>query len=43
MIDDEINQVDLRCDNSIMKVIIDKYGEDVTTLVYDMESFRVLT
>ncbi len=43
MFDGKIKQVDLRCDNSIMKVIIDKFGEDVTTLAYDMESFRVLT
>ena len=43
MFDGEIKQVDLRCDNSIMRVIIDKFGEDVTTLAYDMESFRVLT
>lgn len=43
MFDGGIKQVDLRCDNSIMKVIIDKFGEDVTTLAYDMESFRVLT
>lgn len=43
MFDGEIVQVDLRCDNSIMKLIIDKFGEDVTTLAYDMESFRVLT
>lgn len=43
MFDGEIKQVGLRCDNSIMRVIIDKFGEDVTTLAYDMESFRVLT
>lgn len=35
-------QVDLRCDNSLMKTIIDRFGEDVTTLAYDMESFRII-
>lgn len=34
--------VNLRCDNSLMKTIIDRFGEDVTTLAYDMESFRVV-
>ena len=29
-------QVDLRCDNSLMKVMVDRFGEDVTTLAYDM-------
>ena len=35
--------VDLRCDNSLMKTIVDRFGEDVTTLAYDMTSFRVQT
>lgn len=35
--------VDLRCDNSLMKTLIDRFGEDVTTLAYDMTSFRVQT
>lgn len=35
-------QVNLRCENSLMKTIIDRFGEDVTTLAYDMESFRVV-
>ena len=34
-------EVDLRCDNTLMKTMIDRFGEDVTTLAYDMESFRV--
>ena len=34
--------VDLRCDNSLMKTMVDRFGEDVTTLAYDMTSFRVL-
>lgn len=36
-------EVDLRCDNSLMKTMIDRFGEDVTTLAYDMTSFRLLT
>ena len=35
--------VDLRCDNSLMKTMVDRFGEDVTTLAYDMASFRVQT
>ena len=36
-------QADLRCDNSLMKVMVDRFGEDVTTLAYDMTSFRIQT
>ena len=32
-----------RCDNSLMKTMVDRFGEDVTTLAYDMTSFRVQT
>lgn len=42
MYDGEMVTVDLRCDNSLMKTIIDRFGEDVKTLAYDMTSFRVL-
>lgn len=35
--------VDLRCDNSLMKTMVDRFGEDVTTLAYDMTSFRIQT
>lgn len=42
MYEGEKVEVDLRCDNSLMKTIIDRFGEDVTTLAYDMTSFRVL-
>ena len=35
-------QVNLRCENGLMKTVIDRFGEDVTTLAYDMESFRVV-
>ena len=31
---------DLRCDNTLMKTMVDRFGEDVTTLAY---SFRVQT
>lgn len=33
-------EVTLRCDNSVMKYIIERFGEDVTTAAYDMTSFR---
>lgn len=33
--------VDLRCDNSLMKTMVDCFGEEVTTLAYDMTSFRI--
>ena len=36
-------QVDLRCDNSLMKTMVDRFGEDVTTLAYDMTTFRIQT
>ena len=35
--------VDLRCDNSLMKTMVDRFGEEVTTLAYDMTSFRIKT
>ena len=43
MYDGETVEVTLRCDNSLMKTMIDRFGEDVTTLAYDMESFRLVT
>ena len=43
MYDGETILVDLKCDNSLMKVIIDRFGEDVTVLAYDMNSFRLKT
>lgn len=42
MFDGETMTVELRCDNSLMKIIIDKFGEDVTVLAYDMTSFRLI-
>ncbi len=35
--------MDLRCDNSLMKTMVDRFGEDVTILAYDMTSFRIQT
>ena len=35
--------MDLRCDNSLMKTMVDRFGEDVTTFAYDITSFRVQT
>ena len=35
-------QVNLRCENDLMKTIINRFGDDVITLAYDMESFRVI-
>ena len=34
---------DLRSDNSLMKTMVDRFGEDVTILAYDMTSFRIQT
>lgn len=31
----------LRCNNSVMKTIIDHFGEDVIVPVYDMVSYRL--
>ena len=39
---DEVT-VDLRCDNSLTKTMIDRFSEDVTTLAYDMTSFCLIT
>lgn len=39
---DEV-EVDLQCDNSLMKTMIDHFGENVKTLAYDMTSFRLIT
>lgn len=43
MYDGQEVTVDLRCDNSLMKKMIDRFGEDVKILAYDMTSFRLLT
>lgn len=43
MYDGDNVTVDLRCDNSLMKTMIDRFDEDVTTLAYDMTSFRLIT
>lgn len=43
MYDGDNVTVELQCDNSLMKTMIDRFGEDVTTLAYDMTSFRLIT
>lgn len=40
MYDGENTIVELRCENSLMQTIIDRFGEDVTTVAYDMTSFK---
>lgn len=35
-------EVTLRCENSLMKYIIERFGEDVQTMAYDMTSFRTI-
>lgn len=38
---DEI-EIELRCDNSLMKTMVDRFGEDVTTVAYDKNSFKLI-
>lgn len=40
MYDGENVTVELRCENALMQTIIDRFGEDVTTVAYDMTSFK---
>ena len=35
-------EVTLRCENHLMKYIIERFGEEVQTAAYDMTSFRVI-
>lgn len=42
MYEGEKVEVYLRCDNSLMKTIINRFGEDVTTLAYDMERVKMM-
>lgn len=42
MYDGERITVELRCENSLMKYIADRFGEDVITLAYDMYSFKAV-
>lgn len=39
----EETAVELRCDNSLMKTMIDRFGEDVAVSDYDETSFRLKT
>lgn len=42
MYDGERITVELHCENSLMKYIVDRFGEDVITLAYDMYSFKAV-
>lgn len=41
MFDGKVELVDLKCTNEHMRVIVDKFGEEVNTRVLDNEHFRV--
>lgn len=41
MYEGNIENVELQCDNSVMKIVVDKFGEDVFTKPFDSESFRM--
>ncbi len=43
MYDGDNVTVELRCDNNLMKTMIDRFGEDITTLAYDKTSFLLKT
>ncbi|MCD7773652.1 MAG: WYL domain-containing protein [Ruminococcus sp.] len=43
MFDGNITTVKLRCANSLMKTMIDRFGEDVKTSIYDKDSFSLTT
>lgn len=38
----KLEEVELVCDNSVIDAILDKFGDDVTILANDMESFRII-
>lgn len=42
MFNSEHEEVELICSNDMMDAIIDRFGEDVTTYAYNMESFKVV-
>ena len=42
MFNSEHVEVELICSNDVMDSIIDRFGEDVTTYAYDLESFRAV-
>jgi predicted DNA-binding transcriptional regulator YafY len=43
MYDGKIVMIELECDNDLMKVIIDKFGEKVQTEIIDQNRFKVTT
>ena len=40
MYEGEHTIVELRCDNSLMKTMIDRFGEDISTKPYSMTQFK---
>lgn len=42
MYDGEMNTVELRCSNDLMKVIIDRFGENVNTISLDSKCFKAI-
>ena len=38
---EDVTTVNLQCDNSLMKTMIDRFGEDVSTVTYNATSFQV--
>lgn len=42
MYDGEDATVELRCDNSLMKTMVDRFSEEIDTVSYDETSFRVI-
>lgn len=42
MYDGEDVTVELRCDNSLMKTMVDRFGEEIDTASYDETSFKVI-
>lgn len=43
MYDGQEVEVELLCDNSLMKTMIDRFGEDVKTTSYNDTAFRLTT
>ena len=38
---EDVTTVNLQCDNSLMKTMIDRFGEDISTVSTDVTSFQV--
>ena len=37
---EDVTTVNLQCDNSLMKTMIDRFGEDISTVSHDVASFQ---